>query len=65
MYLCESLHDGMTINKILTGRNREEPTWNAAPGFLALGLLSVTMGLQGIVGKVSPYLPLLPARDSS
>jgi hypothetical protein len=65
MSLCEYLLDGVSIKKILIVRNREEPTWNAAPGFLALGLLSVTMGLQGIVGKVSPLLPLLLAWDLS
>jgi hypothetical protein len=33
--------------------NREQPSWDSGLGFVALGLLSVTMGLQGIVGKVS------------
>ena len=36
--------------------NRERPSWDSAPGFVALGLLSVTMGLQGIVGKVCPLV---------
>lgn len=35
------------------GSHREQPTWHTALGFAALGLLSVSMGLQGIVGKVS------------
>lgn len=33
-------------------RAREEPSWTNALGFTALGFLSATMGIQGIVGKV-------------
>jgi len=40
--------------RALMSSNRERPSWDSAPGFVALGLLSVTMGLQGIVGKVCP-----------